>query len=69
MYNSTTIEGCQPDPKVASQEVSEFLALLDIIMIPLRGTKLLRFISHVYALPVHSGQYSVLFFVFTFIAL
>jgi len=33
-YNSTTLEGCQPDPKVASQKVSDFLAVLDNIMIP-----------------------------------
>ena len=33
-YNSTTLEGCQPDPKVASQKVSEFLAVLDNVMIP-----------------------------------
>jgi hypothetical protein len=26
-YNSTTLEGCQPDPKVANQKVSKFVAV------------------------------------------
>jgi len=46
-YNSTTLEGCQPDPKVASQKVSEFLAVLDNIMIPLSSANLLRVVSYV----------------------
>jgi len=45
LYTSTTLEGCQPDPKVASQKVSEFLTVLDIIMIPLSGANLLRVVS------------------------
>jgi hypothetical protein len=68
-HNSTSLEGCQPDPKVASQKLSQFLAVLDIIMIPLSGANLLRVVSRVYALPVHSGPYCILFFVFTFTAL
>lgn len=27
-YNSTTLEGCQPDPKVANQKVSKFVAVV-----------------------------------------
>jgi hypothetical protein len=55
--------------KLPCQNVREFLAVLDIIMIPLSGAKLLSVVSYVYALPVHSGEYCVLFLVFTFIAL
>jgi hypothetical protein len=51
-YNSTTLEGHQPDPKVASQKVSEFLAVLDIIMIPLSGANLLRVVSRVVCIGV-----------------
>lgn len=64
-YNSTTLEGCQPDPKVASQKVSEFLAVLDNIMIP-SSANLLRVISHVC---IASSFRIVLYFFFIFIAL
>jgi len=47
LFNSTTLEGCQPDPKVASQKVSEFLAVLYNFMIPLSRANLLRVVSHV----------------------
>ena len=61
-YNSTTLEGCQPDPKVASQKVSEFLAVLDSLMIPLNGVSLLRVVSHVACI---SGSFRiVLYFLF-----
>jgi hypothetical protein len=64
-YNSTTLEGCQPDPKVASQKVSEFLAVLDNIMIPLSVANLLRVISHVVC--IASSFRIVLYFLFFYL--
>jgi hypothetical protein len=67
-YNSTTLEFCQPDPKVASQKVSEFLAVRDNIMIPLRGANLLRVVPHVVC--IASSFRVVLYFpLFSFIYL
>jgi len=63
-YNSTTFEGCQPHLKVDSQKVSEFLAVLDNIMIPLRGANLLSVVSHV--LCIASSFRAVLYFIFLF---
>ena len=67
-YNSTTLEGCQPDPKVASQKVSKFLAVFDNIMIPLSGANLLRVVSHVLCIAV-SFRIVLYSIFFTFIAL
>ena len=68
-YNSTSFEGCQPNLKGDSQKVSELLAVLDNIMIPLRGANLLRVVSHV--LCIASSFRVVLYFLFllTFIPL
>ena len=62
-YNSTTLEGCQPDPKVASQKVSGFLALLDNFMIRLSGANLLRVISNVVC--IASSFRIILYFLFS----